>query len=87
NMPADVLSRRMERMGLEPDNAPGEGTPRALNASDLTVRNVQARQVELIAGFLCDPVKVRALVMTAPVDIRNELRWMATDEKYLPSYM
>lgn len=87
NMPADVLSRRMERMGLESDSARGEGAPRALNASDLTVRNLQARQVEQIAGFLCDPVKVRALVMTAPVDIRNELRWMATDEKYLPSYM
>ncbi|MDK6844976.1 hypothetical protein QP288_26560, partial [Escherichia coli] len=40
NMPADVLSRRMERMGLEPDSARGEGAPRALNASDLTVRNL-----------------------------------------------
>ncbi|WP_297451248.1 hypothetical protein [uncultured Corynebacterium sp.] len=87
NMPADVLGRRMERMGLEPDSTQEADVPRTLNASDLTVRNVQARQVEQIAGFLCDPVKVRALVMTAPVDIRNELRWMATDEKYLPSHM
>ncbi|MDO5029711.1 MAG: hypothetical protein Q4E11_03890 [Corynebacterium sp.] len=68
NLPEDMLARRMERLGLDP-----EGTTE--------------QRIERLAGFLCDPRKVRALIATAPVDIRNELRWMAIDEKFLPSTM
>ena len=68
-----LLKRRMERLGLTD----------ADEDSDLTDAERQEVTLKALRDYLCDPVKVRAVVATAPVDIRNQLRWLASDEKQI----
>nr|WP_120492319.1 hypothetical protein [Corynebacterium lactis] len=97
NSDLGALERRMDRLGIDDldereaareafaDKAGEEPGGSSESRAQSEVESLMfSRAVSIARSYLCDPVRVRSVVASAPVDIRNELRWMVLDDKSIP---
>lgn len=58
-----------------------------VDGESMSEHELASRRADALRQFVCDPVKVRAVVAGAPVEYRNQLHWMAQEERDIPGTM